>query len=81
MQQDQSELQEFIRLHRNNESNFHVLLKKLEQKINEGNKSNITQLQEIKNKQAEEYTTAKQKSGNAWPEFENFVTAFERALL
>ncbi len=42
--------------------------------------SYIQNLKEIKEKQAEEFRQTKQNGGSAWPEFEKFVTEFERTL-
>ena len=76
-------LKQFIRDHRNSESNFDLLLNKLDEEIKNGNTDlgYKQALQEIKTKQASEYSQAKQTGGSAWPEFENFVSAFEKSLI
>ena len=76
------EVLQFTKAHRSNEANFEKLLSKLEEEA--GNAENSQQytkaLQEIKVKQAEEYRQAKATAGTAWPEFENFISAFEKAI-
>jgi hypothetical protein len=73
-----------IRELRSNEENFNTLYQKLEKTINlaqqAGHHSLADELQETKEKQAAEYSKAKEATGNAWPEFEKFVTQFERSL-
>jgi hypothetical protein len=74
----------FIREGRSNEANFAKLLDKLEQEseTEHGSTTELYQqkLLEIKEKQAKEYVHQKDKTGSAWPEFENFVAEFERAI-
>lgn len=70
----------FIRKHRSNESNFAMLHEALEKEIAKANGDYKTQLQEVKEKQAAAYENAKKNSG-AWPEFESFVSAFEKAVI
>lgn len=81
---DKSHLEEvatFIREHRSNESNFEKLQQKLEEEITGGEGDYTTQLKEIKEKNVEEYTKAKENGGTAWPEFEKFTTAFEKTVI
>lgn len=78
------ELKHFIRDHRNSEGNFELLIRKLDDELKNNHNDNIAYkeaLQEIKTKQVEEYSIAKSKGGSTWPEFENFVSAFEKALI
>jgi hypothetical protein len=79
-----AEIMQTIRENRGSESNFDRLLQQLDKAIgfaqNENNKELAGDLQEIKEKYAAEYKKAKETGGSAWPEFENFVTQFERAL-
>lgn len=73
-----------IRENRSSESNFETLQQTLQAAIQaaEGsrNSSLATELKEVNEKYAAEYNKAKETGGSAWPEFEKFVTAFERAL-
>jgi len=81
---DKSHLEEvaaFIREHRSNESNFGILKQKLEEEITAGEGDYTAQLREIKEKNVEEYTKSKENGGTAWPEFEKFTTAFEKAVI
>ena len=73
----------FIREHRGNEGNFEKLCNKLEAEIQEGRGAEkyVRSLQEIKAKAIPEYERAKETAGTAWPEFEKFVTEFERAVV
>ena len=72
----------YIRQQRSNESNFKALYDRLEQEgREEANGEEICrELQEIKEKNGEAYLQARATSGQAWPEFENFVSSFEKAL-
>jgi hypothetical protein len=76
------EILAFIREHRSDEANFEKLYQKLDDELQnkqpDGNY--IHNLKEIKEKQAEEFRQTKQNGGSAWPEFEKFVTEFERTL-
>ncbi len=76
------ELLEFIRQHRSNEANFEKLHQRLEDELRngQGDQNYIHNLQEIKNKQAEEFRQTKETGGSAWPEFEKFVSDFEKTL-
>lgn len=77
-------LKDFIRQHRSNESNFSVLYQKLEEEIrstaNNNSDAYHTCLLEIKEKQAANFTTAQENNGTAWPEFEQFVSEWEKAI-
>jgi hypothetical protein len=75
------EVTAFIREHRSNESNFEKLYAKLEEQTREDNKTYTSQLLEIKEKSAEEYRKAKETGGTAWPEFEKFVSEFEKTVI
>lgn len=72
-----NELVAFIREHRSNEANFEKLYARLLKEIKNG----IPGLEDIKEKSAEEYRSAKQTGGNTWPEFEKFVSEFETIVL
>lgn len=76
------EIMQTIREHRSSESNFDKLCQELEKAIvaAETNTSLVSDLQEVKEKYAAEYQKAKETGGSAWPEFEKFVTQFERTL-
>lgn len=73
-----------IRDHRSSESNFETLCQTLREAKEAAQKGDNNQLadslQEIEEKYAAEYKQAKETGGTAWPEFEKFVTQFERAL-
>ena len=75
------ELAAFIREHRSNESNFEKLYAKLEEEPSKGGSPAYREaLPSIKTK-AEEYQKAKETGGIAWPEFEKFVSEFEKAVM
>jgi hypothetical protein len=71
----------FIREHRSNESNFEKIYGKLEEETREDNGAYTSQLQETKEKSADEYRKAKENGGTAWPEFEKFVSEFETTVV
>jgi hypothetical protein len=75
------EVAAFIREHRSNESNYEKLKQKLEEEVEAGDEDYTTQLTEIKEKHAEEYIKAKDNGGTAWPEFEKFISAFEKTVI
>lgn len=76
---------QFIKDHRGDERHFDKLYDKLDETIQilhkdkQADKDYLKSLNEIKEKQAEAFIQAKEKAGNAWPEFEKFVTELERA--
>ena len=72
----------FIRDNRGNEASFEDLYQKLLDELRDENSSSAyrEKLEEIKEKQAEVYRQAKDTQGSAWPEFENFVSEFEKAV-
>ncbi len=72
----------FIRQHRSDEANFEKQYQKLDDELlnEQPDQSYIQNLKEIKEKQSEEFRQTKQNGGSAWPEFEKFVTEFERTL-
>lgn len=76
---------EAIRTHRSSESNFDFLCRQLQAAIAFANEPQATslacELQDVQDKYATAYTKAKEAGGSAWPEFENFVTQFERVML
>jgi hypothetical protein len=78
------ELMQVVRENRSSESNFHRLLQHLEKAIALAEKENNTalakDLQEVEEKYAAAYQKAKESGGTSWPEFEKFVTQFERSL-
>jgi len=79
------ETKDFIRQHRSNETNFETLVQKLDAEIaatqqNGGTGTYAESLQELKEKKAAEYRIAKEESGSAWPEFEKFVSEWEKAI-
>jgi hypothetical protein len=86
--QQLEELAAFIRAHRSAESNFDILFQKLTEACNaeaaEGGEAAqngyLNLLQEARDKYAETYRQSKEKGTSAWPEFENFVTHFEKGV-
>lgn len=75
------ELKSFIRERRTQEGNFEALLQRLDEEIRQEKGARQQTLQDVRDKEAVAYQNLKEKSGSAWPEFEKFVTAFERAIL
>jgi hypothetical protein len=73
-----------IREQRSSESNFEGLYQTLVSATKAAEDSNNTalaaELKEVNEKYAAEYQKVKETGGSAWPEFEKFVTQFERAL-
>lgn len=79
-------LQQFIRAHRSNEIHFEVLNHKLEEtyswaKGQEGDNSLGDELDEIREKQARAYKESRESTSSDWPQFEQFVQAFERSVI
>lgn len=78
------EIMQTIREHRSSENNFETLYQELNKTIELSKRADNTTLAEslveIKEKQVAEYQKAKETGSTAWPEFEKFVTQFERAL-
>ena len=77
------ELATFIREHRSNEENFEKLAARLETVTTNGNLPGDYQnkLQTIKEKELAVYSQAKETGGTAWPEFEKFVSEFEKTIM
>lgn len=73
---------QFIKQYRSNESNFEKLYAKLEEELSqkEVEKTYMEGLHELKEKQVISYRQAKKEGASAWPEFEKFVTGFERTV-
>jgi hypothetical protein len=75
---------DFIKEHRGDERHFEKIYNKLNETILEKDKQTeadyLNSLNEVKEKQAEAYKQAREKTGSAWPEFEKFVTELERAI-
>lgn len=78
------ELVRFIHEHRSNESNFKKLYEKLVEAEgvaqNNGSQTYAGTLREIKETYAAVYNQKREKGIGAWPEFENFVSHFEKAV-
>jgi hypothetical protein len=78
------QIMQVVRENRSSESNFETLLQQLDKATGLAQQSNNTaladDLQEVKEKYVAEYQKAKETGGSAWPEFENFVTQFERLM-
>lgn len=64
----------FLREHRSNEANFEKLAAKLDETPGLPNGEAIAE-------KAEAYRKARETGGTAWPEFEKFVSEFERAVV
>ena len=73
------ELAAFIREHRSSESNFELLVNKLNEASN-GDNHLAAPLSEIKEKLIPPYEKAKEAGGTAWPEYEKFVSEFEKTI-
>lgn len=82
-EQQSADLLASIRTQRSNEANFESLLQLLESELASGSldPEYEQQLRDIKEKQAEEYRKAKEGAASAWPEFEQFFSQFETAVL
>lgn len=76
---DQQSILAFIRQHRGDESHFTVLHNRL-LGDESADDSTLQPLKEEGEKLADVYKNAKEKSGTAWPEFENFVSFYEKSL-
>jgi len=81
---DRNRLEEvaaFLREHRSNESNFETLYRKLQQEMKgKSTETNYAAALHEANEKAEVYRKAKETGGTAWPEFESFVSNFEKAV-
>jgi hypothetical protein len=79
------EFMQRIRENRSSESNFELLVQQLEKATGVAQQANHTSLsadlQEVNEKYVAEYRKSKENGGTAWPEFEKFVTQFERVLM
>ncbi len=73
-----------IREQRSSESNFESLYQLLGEATTWAQQDQQSaladELQEIEEKYVAPYKKAKEAGGTAWPEFEKFITQFERAL-
>jgi hypothetical protein len=80
------DLLHFIRENRSNESHFETLREKLTAACKDATdnpadeNSYVSKLQEALEKHAPAYKQKKENGISAWPEFENFVTHFEKAV-
>lgn len=76
-------LQEFLRSHRSNEANFAAISQKLDEALSQAGDGTefFDALEETKEKYGAAYATARENNGAAWPEFENFITHFERGIV
>jgi hypothetical protein len=78
------EIRQVVRDNRSSESNFDLIVQQLDKSIalaQTENKSALAgELQEVKEKYAAEYEKVKETGSTAWPQFEKFVTHFERTL-
>lgn len=82
--QNTEALLQTIREQRSNEGHFETLAQILQAAIITAEENQDTalanDLKEVDEKYAREYEKAKEAGGTAWPEFEKFVSQFERAL-
>ncbi len=73
-----------VREARSSESHFDRIEQALETALamaqKEGDSALANELQDVQEKYAAEYRKAKETRDSAWPEFEKFVTQFERAM-
>lgn len=80
MDQHMKDVAAFLREHRSNESNFEKIYKRLQEEERQpGTDPDYKAALRDAKDRAEEYQTAKQK-GVAYPEFEKFVSEFEKAV-
>lgn len=70
----------FIREHRSSEGNFEKIYAKLEEVTNDEDAEFAASLSDIKEKTVPPYQKAKEVGGTAWPEFEKFVSEFEKTV-
>ena len=77
------ELFTLIKEKRSKESSFEEIYKQLiaETTNSERKESYQQKLREIDNKSASTYKKARELTDAAWPEFENFVSEFEKAVM
>jgi hypothetical protein len=67
---------------RSNEAHFEKLVALLQKECAAaGNPEYRQKLEALSQKEATAYRQAKEKGGTAWPEYEHFVTGFEKAVL
>lgn len=74
------EIAAFIREHRSKEENFEKLLAKLSETESVLANGTVEFDGASIRAKADEYQKAKELGGTAWPEFEKFVTEFERSI-
>jgi hypothetical protein len=76
------ELLAFIKENRSNEANFEKIYDRLKAELSkDADQNNFnSNMAEIAEKQAETYRSSKETNGNAWPEFEKFVSAIEKTI-
>lgn len=74
------EIAAFIREHRSKEENFEKLLARLDEAEHEVTNGTFKSAVDPIRTKAEEYEKAKETGGTAWPEFEKFVTGFEKSI-
>ncbi|MDB5250873.1 MAG: hypothetical protein JWP27_42 [Flaviaesturariibacter sp.] len=77
-QQHFEETAAFIREHRSNELNFEKLAARLEEERRAGLDPELGPVMET---EGAAYRQARETRASAWPEFERFVSAFEKAVL
>lgn len=79
------EIMQTVKENRSSEEHFNRLLQALEKATAQAQQQNNTtlagDLQKVKDTYATAYEKTKETGGTAWPEFERFVTEFERALV
>jgi hypothetical protein len=80
------EFLQFIKERRSDESHFEEIYHKLEEVLQSAGDDQqagtnfFDNLEDVKEKQAEEYRKAKEVGGTAWPEYEKFITQLERNI-
>jgi len=83
MQKEKLEdLAAFIRENRSSEGNFEKLLAKMEDAATDNETKEVLKItpEDIRTK-ADEYRKAKETGSTGWPEFEKFVSEFEKAVM
>ena len=82
---DLQHITDAIRENRSNEGKFDLLCQYLQEAIAMAEKQNNqllhNNLLEVQDKYAIEYMKAREERDSAWPEFEKFISQFERSIM
>ncbi|RYG28185.1 MAG: hypothetical protein EOO01_40165 [Chitinophagaceae bacterium] len=82
MGEQTGELMEFLKEHRGSEANYSKVVDRLRQETgNEAQDDRVRQeLTAIIERQGSTFEKQREAAGNAWPEYEKFITAVEQLL-